>query len=525
VNEPDYLGKAIHFWNPHWASGDLFLKTADSQVVFCFAVGWLAWFVSATVLAWSVRLVTWGLLAWAWRRLSVAVVPRPWFSLLTAVIFLALVQRATMAGEWVVGGAEGKGLAYVLVLLGLESLVRGRWNRTWLLLGAASAFHVIAGGWAAVAAGLAWLGEVARPTAAAEGWSRPPTLWAMAPALLGGLALALPGLIPALLLDRGAAPAVVRQAHEIYVYQRLPHHLDPLRFPLDRVASMAALSAVWLFAAWKLEDAGLRRLGRFVHAALAIALVGIAIRLLGIWNEGLAADLLRFYWFRLADVAVPLGVALVVIRRLTASPARRPVRYFRVALVALAVFQVADCVVLRLFSDAPAAPDRVPDAAAWRAAYHWLTLRPERPLFPRRPRADRLADTPSWLSACAWVAESGRIPPSSLFITPRLSQTFKWYAGRGEVAVLKDLPQDARSIVAWWARIQDLYATGKEPPQDRYYDSLADRGAEPLRRLAAKYQADYLLTQVTDPLLKLPIVYQNRGYVIYEFGGHKTPEE
>ena len=62
-----------------------------------------------------------------------------------------------MAGEWVIGGVEAKGFAYVLVFLGLEALAANRWNRVWLLLGAASAFHVLVGGWAAVAAGLAWL--------------------------------------------------------------------------------------------------------------------------------------------------------------------------------------------------------------------------------------------------------------------------------------------------------------------------------------------------------------------------------
>ena len=32
----------------------------------------------------------------------------------------------------------------------------GQWSRVWLLLGAASAFHVLVGGWAVVAALVAW---------------------------------------------------------------------------------------------------------------------------------------------------------------------------------------------------------------------------------------------------------------------------------------------------------------------------------------------------------------------------------
>ena len=69
-------------------------------------------------------------------------------------LFVGLMDRCQMAGEWVVGGVEAKGIAYVLVFLGLDSLVRDRWNRALLLFGAAAAFHVLVGGWTAVAAGI-----------------------------------------------------------------------------------------------------------------------------------------------------------------------------------------------------------------------------------------------------------------------------------------------------------------------------------------------------------------------------------
>src|SRR3990172_12023409 len=134
VNEPYYLGKAIHFWNPDWAAGDFFLNTADSHQVFSMAFGWLSLGLGPRALAWTLRLLTWGLLAWSWRRLSFAVAPRRWIAVVTAALFVLLQSRCAMAGEWVVGGAEAKGFAYVFVLLGLEALVRDRWGRAWLML-------------------------------------------------------------------------------------------------------------------------------------------------------------------------------------------------------------------------------------------------------------------------------------------------------------------------------------------------------------------------------------------------------
>ncbi len=182
VNEPYYLGKAIHFWNPHWAANDFFLNTADCHKVFYFTFGWLALWLAPPALAWTGRLLTWALLAWAWRRLSFAVVPRAWWAVPTAVLLMVLTKgfpfcpidpataegwRAVllvvltkgfpMAGEWLIGGVEAKGFAYVLVFLGLEAILRNRWRGPWLLLGGASAFHVLVGGWSALAAGVVWL--------------------------------------------------------------------------------------------------------------------------------------------------------------------------------------------------------------------------------------------------------------------------------------------------------------------------------------------------------------------------------
>ena len=125
--------------------------------MFYFSVGWLALILKPTAFAWTVRLLTWGLLAWSWQRLSRAVVPKAWASVLTATLFVFLLQHYNMAGEWVVGGAEAKGFSFALVFLALEALVEGYWNRMWLLLGLASAFHILVGGWAAVAAGAVWM--------------------------------------------------------------------------------------------------------------------------------------------------------------------------------------------------------------------------------------------------------------------------------------------------------------------------------------------------------------------------------
>lgn len=493
VNEPYYLGKAIHYWNPDWGASDFFLDSADTHLVFYYAFGWQSLVLSPSVLAWTGRLLTWALLAWAWQRLSFTLVPRPWWSVLTAGLLVMLVERCHMAGEWIIGGVEAKGFAFVLVFLGLEAMVRGRWNRTWLLLGAAAAFHVLAGGWAVVAAALAWLLEKPRHCVAGDQPHRHSrrALVSMLPALLAGFTLSLPGLFPSLLLNWGTEPDVVREANQVYVYQRLAHHLDPTQFPVENLVRFGLLIVVWaVMMRVTPENQPAQRLRAWVVGSLALAAVGLVLGLLEPWNPPLAAGLLRFYWFRLADVAVPMGVALGTPLVVMALQQKRPTmgRRLAAAAIALTVFHVES---------------------------HAL----ERPL-PTPPPAARLETYGSWRLACDWIAQSGKVPARARFLTPLMSQTFKWYTGRAEVVNWKEIPQDARAIVQWWRRVQEIHATGSDNPMDRWHESLARISANPrrtaqrLRRLGKKYQADYLLTE-SYPRLPLKVAYENRVYIIY----------
>jgi len=460
VNEPHYLGKAKHYWDPAWAAGDFFLGTADAHTVFYLTSGWLTLWLPLPAVAWVGRSVTWLLLAWAWRRLSVAIVPVPLFSVLSAALFVTLSGRFHMAGEWVVGGFEAKGFAYVLVLLGLEALVGDKWGRSLICFGGAAAFHVIVGGWAVLATMIAWIITPQRPRLA--------TL--VLPAIAGGL-LSLGGLWPALELTWGGDPELVAQANQIYVYGRLTHHLLPQSFPPLFIARhLLLVIALIPLARFAPASAGLLRLRAFIAAALAIAAAGFLLGIMAWWHPAWAAGLLRFYWFRLADVMLPLSLSLISVA-IVAQWRGQSHRMFAIGVAAAilaATFHLGDTVRFRLEYLAP--------RADW-------TL----------PRVD-LGD---WRRVADWANQE--TPPGTVFLVPRLSQTFRWYSGRGEVVTRKDLPQDAASIVEWWQRLNDLEG---ENANFAAGDSLAGLDAARLTQLAEKYGAAYVVTR-PDPSLGL----------------------
>jgi hypothetical protein len=463
TNEAHYLAKARHYWDPEWCPGDFFLESADAHLVFYWTFGWVAALLPLPAAAWVGRIAMWALQAWSWRRLSWAVVPRPMFSLLSAALFLVLLDWCELAGEWIADGVEAKSFAFGFVFLGIEAIVRNRWRLGLVLFGAASAFHVLVGGWSVVAAGFAWLGA---------GQERP-RLREISPALLGGFLLSLPGLLPGLALTRGFDPATVAEANQIYVFVRLPHHLLPSHFPAEKYAAYASLLATFLalgFATLRLGqiEAGLRRLWGLAGGAVLIGMAGMAFFLATKNNPELAANLLRFYFFRLSDAFLPLAAALTLGVLLVRLQTRRPrlAAAMLIAGVMVAVAGVGHRYLDRRLDFRPGADrqslPRFADPRETEAAYH------------------------AWRRMGAWVQSN--TPSDALFLTPRAQQTFKWYAHRPEVVTWKDLPQDAAGIVEWRRRFTKIYA----PVGSRGLTASSD--AE-LLDLAREYGVKYIVIE------------------------------
>ena len=64
------------------------------------------------------------------------------------------------------------------------------------------------------------------------------------------------------------------------------------------------------------------RLRAFITGAVVITVLGAAIETARLRRSALAAGLLRYYWFRLTDVALPLGVALEGVALVVVQPSR-----------------------------------------------------------------------------------------------------------------------------------------------------------------------------------------------------------
>jgi hypothetical protein len=406
-------------------------------------------------------------------------------------LWVALLELAHLAGEWVLGGIEAKVFAYVFVLVALRELIDGRWNRVWIALGLASAFHVLVGGWSIVVCAGLWLLEP-RPA----GFVR--SVVAMLPGAVVGAALSLIGLVPALALSWGQPPEIVAEANQIYVFERLPHHLALLALPTAELLPRLLRHGVLILSLWALgrairrgegsgENRGLTIVMRFAWGALLLSAIGFTIEI-ALWNSpATAASLLRFYWFRLADVSVPLAVSLQTVTLL--------VRAFREQR-AWAIWGLA--------------------AAIGLAGFHIAAHTAYRFLHPSPPADNAMKNYAAWVDVCDWISQN--TPADAVFLTPRLSSTFKWRTDRAEVATRKDIPQDARSMVEWFHKLEDIYyyrvPEGVEP-----FNSVGELGTERAVEVARRYGAKYIVSDRDHPLALEPIYptrdHPNDEYVVY----------
>ncbi len=516
VNESHYLAKAKHFWDPSFAARDLFIASSDAHSFFFASVGWLTHILSLPAAAWCGRILGWLAVSFGWCLFMHRIVPFRMAGALTAPLWIASLHWGQLSGEWVIGGCEAKVFAYAFSFVGLAEIAINRWSRAWCWLGLAAGFHVLTGGWLTLAALVSYAvltcrverGGLKNESQSLQAGTRKFVLEPLRYQWLGlavGGCLSLLGLVPAILLNRGIDAATSERGAMIYVFQRLPHHLSPLRFAAERWFSFAMLVAITLAFGWHFlrtrraaettKASGVLTLMVIAGVVSMIALIGVIIDAsLSHWATNWSASLLRFYWFRWNDVIWATLLTVVTITIVRKEFAIDIVFFRWLAILLLAVPGPV------LIGARYVANNRAILAPADRAS---LVMRTETPSMQKRVRDD-------WLDVCFWTRSN--TPSNALFLTPRFQQTFKWYAQRAEIACWKDAPQDALGLIEWEKRLLKIFPKSPEG----YGIPMSDEHLHEMRR---QYRMDYVILdrriQKQPPLL--PLVHLNNTYAVFEF--------
>jgi hypothetical protein len=228
-----------------------------------------------------------------------------------------------------------------------------------------------------------------------------------------------------------------------------------------------------------------------VLAAVLLSFAGFVMSLSESLAPSFVYGMLRFYWFRLADGLLPLGLCVLLTQFIFS------VQVFgsRVQQTLRQTFLVA--VVLAFF-----AYDSVIQSK------HWPLLTDD-----CISRSDKLIDADSWVDVCQWIQEE--TSPTDCFLTPRGASSFLWRAQRPEVVAWKNVPQDPVSILEWRQRIIDCFSyDGTIKNMAR---STCVLGVSRLNRVADDYGANFVVAP-RKSWVAMPrppkAAYKNSNYVV-----------
>jgi hypothetical protein len=495
-NEIDVLPLAKHYADPTWIPGDWYLNQPPGYRLLFLALfgniaaawGFLATSIIGRLLCYA--LVASGLVLIG-RKLSLSL---PLLLLAVGLFLYVNPYQSVVAYEWLVGGLEPKSVAYGLLLLAIGLMLGGRYRWMALMLGLATSFHVLVGGWAFLAV-LGWL-TLRRRTDFGD-------IRYLGSVLLIYLAASALAVWPVLEQLFTPTPIVPVEPSYIYVFLRLPHHLNPLSWSPDwwirPILSLLILALSLGMLRRKRQSEKLSgqyatcvELAEFTLITLVPFILGLAIAPFD--SQG---RLLQYYPFRLGSIILPLNTYLVFACALEQTFTGRTRRVFLLV-----------CIVV----------------LSWLCSLQALSLSEQLQDLRQFPSADQEVD-PQWKDMCAWVRN--HTPQNAVVVSPPVEfANFTWLAERPTIAKFKLLPQNKVRILAWYERLGHLSGNLSSWPimhskkaskneieraLTKGYNNLTTAQAE---ALMVKYGADYLVTGIGHNL-DLAIAYRNSLYILY----------
>jgi hypothetical protein len=496
-NEVDVLPLAKQYADPAWIPGDWYLNQPPGyRLLFQTLFGNIAaaWgFVATSIIG---RLVCYGLVASGLvligRKLSLSL---PLLLLAVGLFLYVNPYQSVVAYEWLVGGLEPKSVAYGLLLLAIGLMLGGRYRWMALMLGLATSFHVLVGGWALLAV-VGWL-ILRRRNDFAD-------IRYLGSILLIYLAASALAVRPVLEQLFSPTPTVPVEPSYIYVFLRLPHHLNPLSWSPDwwirpiLCLLILALSVGMLRRKRQSEKlsgqyATCVELAEFTLITLVPFILGLAIAPFD--SQG---RLLQYYPFRLGSIMLPLNTYLVFACAIEQTFSGRSRRLLSLVSILL---------------------------LSWACTIQALSFQEQLLDLREFPSPWQGIDS-NGKALCTWVRN--HTPQNAVVVSPPVEfANFTWLAERPTIAKFKLFPQNKANILTWYQRLSDLSGdlspwlsrNSKNLPRGEFeqaltngYKNLTTAQAE---KLMVKYGADYLLTGIGHKL-DLAIAYRNSRYILYE---------
>ncbi|BAY79083.1 hypothetical protein NIES25_55650 (plasmid) [Nostoc linckia NIES-25] len=492
-NDIDALPLARQYADPSWVPRDWSVNQPPVyRVLFQTLFGSLiaSWgFLASSLIGrfFCYALIAWGLVLIG-RKLGLNLP----LQLLAAAMFLKG-NQGVAAGERIVGVLETKIFAYAMVMLAIAFMLRKRYRLMAFLLGLATSFHILVGGYTTLFATV-WVilkRKIYFPSMREWGIIIP--LY---------LITSVFGLKAAIEQLSSPTPASSIPISYIYVFLRMPHHLNPLSWranwwivPTFYLVMLVSSAAVLWFnrptqaLPEQLEEYQ-ARIGLFEFTLISLVPYVLGLVIAPFDSQG---SLLQYYLFRVGDVMLHLNACLLfacALERIFTTRKQQKV------LLLLCTIVVSISVV---------------------KGFH--TFEKEFQSTLNFPDESQEVD-PQWKDMVGWVRKN--TPKNDLFISPPVEfANFIWLTERPTIAKYKLMAQTKAGTLEWFSRMRDLSGNFNGlDPLTNFSEKLLTQGynnltTEQAKALMDKYDASYFVTRIQHQL-DLPIAYRNKSYVLYK---------
>lgn len=449
-----------------------------------------------------------GLAVYLWMRSrSVLALVYPMLLIVCGLFLLAANPgQGMVAKEAIVLDLEAKTVAYGFVVLALAALLWQRYRMMAIALGIATSFHVLVGGYAFFSAFLTIIWVLKSERLHLRDLARKLLL-------ITGLYIVCSAFAIQPVIDQifASEPSGEISYSYIYVFLRLPHHLNPTNWKAEWWVTLVSYFLILIISfsitvLYRVKNNVSNKppetiLLVFTFMSLVPFMAGLLVA-----PFDSTGGLLKYYPFRLGDVILPFSACLLFAAALSRSFQGKWKQLFLYFL----------CTVLTVWCVGKLRLGGLNEA--------WVSLQS----FP--VAENQRSDLYQWVRAHT-------SPEAQIITSPGDLDEFSWVTERSTIAKLKFLPQTQQGIIEWNQRLQDLNGGRSVWPQtiSRDYNVWLDVGQplsenyskltpEQVLHLMDKYHSQYFITSRTHFLNGFKVVYTNENYIVYGKNSDRQPD-
>lgn len=476
-NEMDIIPYARSVYNQRWIPGDAYLsQDIPYRYLFCYMIGFFADRFGMVETIFTGRLITYLLFSMVFFKLIRLLELNIYLRIFTFIAFLRLFHRGFGdVDEWIVGGLETKVFAYCFAILGLTFFLKKDPKYGLFFSGIALSFHLLVGGYHLICLLPILLIDIIRDKTYFK------RLLVLTPVYLLAASMGIYAIYDHLVtaVDENSA----RQAWDIYVNVRLPHHTLPIFSNKTKILMIifTPLNLIILFNSCRYK----KFIAIYGLSSVGLLVIGLAIYFF--FDD----QYLRFYWFRFSDVMLPFTSIILLMAMLHGFPAanHRPYIHKTVKIIGY-VFLIA-CSIGILYKPIK---DGIKEIT-----------------FNKQELKSRTCPDEKMMR---WIKNN--TPKHATFLTSPNQSYFYINAERSMWVSWKHFPQSPESIMRWYQKIKRLNGGVPVKSIHTLNNNFFKLTEQDFFNIFKSYPGiDYILLPI-EMHLKIPSVFATDKYRLYK---------